>query len=137
MYEKLTDFIPILKDDEFGDWVIDHENDGTIQHPIQMPFVTYGQAVRGLEAAIYDFMDTNHPFKNGDYGKILEENGMEWGVESMSAKDVSSADANCIIAMLIGAVRAERFCDGALLDFLKRGCIQRWLGRLKEMDESQ
>jgi hypothetical protein len=31
--------------------------------------------------------------------------------------DVSKSAAKCVIALLIGAVRAERFCDGALLDF--------------------
>ena len=39
------------------------------------------------------------------------------------------------MALIIGAVRAERFCDGALLDFLDTGCILKWLQRLEEIDE--
>lgn len=42
----------------------------------------------------------------------------------MSAKDVSVLDGKCVMAMLLGAVRAERFCDGALLGFFKKGCIK-------------
>jgi ADP-ribosyl-[dinitrogen reductase] hydrolase len=35
----------------------------------------------------------------------------------------------------MGAIRAVRFCDGALLEFCKDGSIIKWLGRLKEIDE--
>lgn len=39
------------------------------------------------------------------------------------------------MALLLGAVRAERFCDGALLGFFEDGSIRRWLVRLREIDE--
>ena len=48
---------------------------------------------------------------------------------------MTNLDAKAIIALLIGAARAERFCDGALLGFLKSGAITRWLKRLKELEE--
>jgi hypothetical protein len=54
----------------------------------------------------------------------------------MSEADVSGADVTCVLALLVGAVRAERFCDGALLRFFREGCIRRWLERLKEIDDS-
>ncbi len=38
----------------------------------------------------------------------------------MSAKDVSVLDGKCVMAMLLGTVRAERFYDGALLGFSKK-----------------
>jgi len=34
----------------------------------------------------------------------------------------------------LGAIRAERFCDGALLSFLKDGYLTAWLKRLKDID---
>jgi hypothetical protein len=34
----------------------------------------------------------------------------------------------------MGAIRAERFCDGALLGFFKDGYILKWLKRLKDID---
>ena len=33
-FEKLTKYIPLLDQTEIGNWVIDTENDGTIEHPI-------------------------------------------------------------------------------------------------------
>lgn len=52
----------------------------------------------------------------------------------MDAVDIADKDGICVMALLLGAVRAERFCDGALFGFFKRGSIQRWLERLKEID---
>lgn len=135
MYKSLTDFLPMLEDDKIGDWVIDRVNDGTPEHPIQMPVVNYTRIVREVEDAIYDF-EKNHPeYELKCYGNILKANGIEWEWNSMSDKDVSELDGKCVMAMLMGAVRAERFCDGALLGFFKKGCIKKWLERLKEIDE--
>ncbi len=36
----------------------------------------------------------------------------------------------------MGAIRAERFCDGALLSFFKDGYMLKWLKRLKALDSS-
>ena len=53
----------------------------------------------------------------------------------MEAADVLKLEETCLIAHLIGTIRAERFCDGALVDFFNSGCILRWLERLKAIDE--
>lgn len=53
----------------------------------------------------------------------------------MSHADISKLDGQSIMALIMGAVRAERFCDGALLGFFRDGSIQKWLERLKEMNE--
>ena len=39
-----------------------------------------------------------------------------------------------MLALILGAFRAERFCGGALKSFLEKGCIQKWLKRLEEID---
>lgn len=54
----------------------------------------------------------------------------------MRNANVDTLDAKCILALIMGAIRAERFCDGALLSFFKDGYILRWLKRLKEIDDS-
>lgn len=54
----------------------------------------------------------------------------------MEEVDASSLDEKCILALIMGAIRAERFCDGALLSFLRKGCIQQWLQCLKKLDEN-
>ena len=69
------------------------------------------------------------------YSDILEANGIKWRRDSMSAVSVENLDAKCVLALILGAVRAERFCDGALLRFFENGSIARWIERLKELDK--
>ena len=131
-FNNLIKYLPLLEDDNFGAWVIDRENDGTPEHPIQMPFVNYSEMVHHFIGDVYDFSENNKDFKLTRYGEILEKNGLEWGSKSMSEANVSYLDAQCVMALIMGAVRAERFCDGALLGFFKDGSIHKWLKRLSE-----
>ena len=55
----------------------------------------------------------------------------------MTTAVIENLDAKCILAMILGAIRAERFCDGALLGFLEEGSIARWLERLEALDKAQ
>ena len=134
-YDELIQFIPAIKDKDFGKWIIDHENDGSPEHPIQVPFVNYSECVRELEHAIYEFDEKNPDMELHNYGEILEKNGIKWETRSMEAADVSKLDGAAITALLLGAVRAERFCDGAWMGFLESGAVLRWLERLQELSE--
>lgn len=98
------------------------------------PYVSYSDMVHHFIDDIYDFIDHNKDMELNRYGDILNQNGLKWGSKSMSTADVSNLDAQCIMALITGAVRAERFCDGALLGFFKDGSIRKWLERLKELD---
>ena len=51
-----------------------------------------------------------------------------------ATQQLTSLNAQCVLALLMGAVRAERFCDGALLDFFKSGYILKWLERLQNIE---
>ena len=134
MYEKLTDILEDLPQGEYGSWIIDREKDGNPEHPIQMPHVSYSEIVEKFMDAVCTF-DKRHPeYGLNRYSDILERNGIKRESDSMDAVDVADKDGICVMALLLGAVRAERFCDGALLGFFKRGSIQRWLERLKEID---
>lgn len=133
-FAELIKYLPMLENDNIGSWIIDRKNDGTPEHPIQMPFVNYSEMVHRFIDDVYNFSDNNKDFELTRYGEILERNGLEWGSKSMREADVSSLDAQCIMALIMGAVRAERFCDGALLGFFKDGSIRRWLERLHELD---
>lgn len=138
MYESLTRFIPLVEgEDTYGVWFFDHEHAGTMEDPKQMPFVEYGRLAIDVEDAIYAFVDDHEEFGLRHYGDILERNGLKWGTESMEAADVSALDGRAVMALLVGAVRAERFCDGALLRFFQTGCIARWLRRLQELDDAR
>ena len=53
----------------------------------------------------------------------------------MIAADVSCLNGQAIMALILGAIRAEKFCNGALDTFLELGCIKKWLVRLKELND--
>ena len=132
MFESLTKHLPAIENAEgFGNWVVDRESKGTMNDPIKMPYVNYGTTVADVEQAIYDFAE----YELTHYRDILERNGLEWGNQAMSAADVSELNGQAVMALLLGAVRAERFCDGALLGFFEDGSVKRWLFRLREIDD--
>lgn len=130
-YDILFKYIDLFSNDTFGEWFFDKENDGSITHPIQMPYVMYTQAVDDFVSDVHLCWE-----KSGlkDYIHILNSHGIEWGSESMSNADINNLPSEAILALLLGATRAERFCDGALLDFLKSGRIIKWLQELKKKD---
>lgn len=134
MYERLTKYLLEFPGDEKGMWIIDRENDGTPEYPIQMPYVNYSKLVRNFTADVYSFAEAHKEMELNHYSDILEANGIKWRTDSMSKATVENLDAKCVLAMILGAIRAERFCDGALLRFFENGSIARWLEKLKELD---
>lgn len=135
MFESLTKYLPELDRAEgYGDWVVDRESKGTMDDPIQMPYVNYERVVIEVEQAIYAFVDEHPEFELTRYSDILERNGLSWDGRVMSETDVSELDGQAVMALLLGAVRADRFCEGALLGFFEDGSVKRWLLRLKEVD---
>lgn len=135
-YSVLTKYINLLENDIVGEWNCDKENDGSSERPIHVPFVSYSIAVNNLADDIYKFAKESNEIVPSKYAEILQANGIEWGYDSMIKADVSVLDAQCILALLIASLRAERFCDGALLGFIKSGAVIRWLKRLQELDEA-
>ena len=134
MYESLTKYLIEFPSGENGMWIIDRKNDVTPEHPIQMPHVNYSKLTRNFIDDVYSFEEAHAEMDLNHYSDILEANGIKWRMDSMSTVSIDSLDAKCVLAMILGAVRAERFCDGALLRFFKNGSIARWLERLKELD---
>lgn len=51
--------------------------------------------------------------------------------------DVSNMDAQGVMALFMGMVRGERFCDGTIMKMIKSGAVKKWLLRLKEIKEIQ
>ena len=136
MFELLTKHILIFENKDFGNWIFDTKNSGTMEHPIHSPFVNYSEKVDRFVEDVYEFSDMHPEYALNRYGEILEKNGLKWESTSMSDADVSEQNAECILALILGAIRAERFCDGALLSFFKNGSIEKWLKRLLEIDKS-
>ena len=133
-FNILTKYIPMIQTASIGEWIIDNENDGTPEHPIHMPFVGYSEMVHNFMNDVYTFEESNKNMELTRYADILKDNGLEWDTDSMKNTDVSNLNAQCVLALIMGAVRSERFCDGALLDFFKSGCILKWLERLNSIE---
>lgn len=133
-YSALTKYINLLKNDNAGEWICDKENDGSSERPIHVPFVSYSIAVNNLADDIYKFAKESDEIVPSKYAEIIQANGIEWGYDSMMKADASELDAQCILALLIASLRAERFCNGALLEFIEIGAVIRWLKRLQELD---
>lgn len=134
MYESLTKYLDEFTGTEFGTWVVADKSDGTLEHPLQFPFVNYSRVVDQFIHDVYSFVDNHEEMGLHNYIKILEDNGIKWNAQSMETAVVDDLDAKCVVALIYGAIRAERFCDGTILAFLKDGTIVRWLERLKTLD---
>ena len=134
-FGALTKYLPLIELDEIGHWYIDTENDGTLHHPYHFPYVCFSEMVRRFTEDVYAIVDSHSAWELNHYRQILSQNGLSWDSKSMSSAIIDDLDARCICALLVGAVRAERFCDGALMNFFKDGSISRWLKRLEELDE--
>ncbi|MDC7797898.1 DUF6508 domain-containing protein [Bacillus altitudinis] len=133
-FNILTNYIPMLQGDDIGEWVIDQENDGTAEHPIQMPYVNYSETVRRFIEDVYTFAEQHQEPEITRYREILKENGIEWGMNDMEDVDVSNLNSQCVLALIMGVLRAERFCEGVILDFFTNGTIVKWLERLERLE---
>lgn len=124
VYKALTDYLPNFENDSRGTWAVD-PSDGYC--------TAKGSQFIG---DVYSFMDEHPEYELNKYHEILKENGLEWGMDSLKRADVSALNGKCVMALMMGAVRADRFSRGALLDFFESGAIERWLLRLKEIDKN-
>ena len=124
VYKALTDYLPKFENDHRGAWAVDRS------------FGCCTAEGNRFIRTVQSFMDEHPEYELNQYQRILEANGLEWGTKSMKGAEVSILDGNCVMALIIGAIRANRFSTGALLDFFESGAIERWLLRLKEIDEN-
>ena len=137
MFEELTKYVPVFREGGFGKFVSNRTGDGTPERPFSFPYVAYSSSVTDYLHDLYAFCDSHPEFEHTAYRRTLEENGLEWGMDSMSGADAGRLDAKCVIALLIGAVRADRFSEGTLLELLEDGSVLRWLERLKELEPGE
>ncbi|MBQ8935457.1 MAG: hypothetical protein IJ049_03525 [Oscillospiraceae bacterium] len=137
MYEILTDFLPKLQDTPYGEWIVDHKNDGSPEHPKQFPFVAYDRVVIDFHHAVYRFIEQHQELELTRYSEILEQANIEWETQSMRNADVTNLDGQTVMALIVGVICADCFCEGTLLKFFQDGSIARWLYRLRELDQNE
>lgn len=123
-YSSLTRYIPLFDENCRTRW----------QGRSNGFFTAYPAAVDRFAEAVCAFVDENADMALNHYYTILEKHGIKWDQCAMTRADVSRMDAQGVMALIVGAVRAERFCSGALGGFIEGGCLRRWLERLAELD---
>lgn len=138
IYSLLISFIPRLRGGEYGEVHPKQQSgDGSVEKPYQMPYFVYNDAVDEFEKAVYKFEKEHPEFHLNQYMDIMLLNGLKWDEESMTKADVSHMSGQGVLALILGAIRAERFCSGALNSFLEQGCIDKWLMRLQEIEKTK
>ncbi len=121
MYEAITKYIGKLAD--WGEKYIPSESS------CHIPVVSYTQATD-------DFRKDMRAFMPKDYIAELDKIKTKLNIEQFRTDlDISTLTAEEIIALITGVIRRERFCEGILGTFIKEGAIDKWLVRLKELDE--
>ena len=134
-FSILTKYISMIQSDGIGKWVVEKDNNGLLKHSIQMPFVDYSEIVHSFIDDVYFFEESNRNMILNRYEDILRKNDIEWTIESMTKADISNLNAQCVLALIMGAIRAERFCEGVLLDLFNSGYIVNWLERLNSIEK--
>ncbi|NMB38673.1 MAG: hypothetical protein GX994_03755 [Firmicutes bacterium] len=123
--ESLLKYNESFKDADFGDY-IDLWKDETTG-VLHVGGMRYSDLVDSFLRDLYSLINSNRHLHLTDYQQIIEENGAQF-----DDKDLSSLNAQYILALIVRVVRADRFCEGTLLDNLESGYIQMLLERLAE-----
>ena len=123
----------VSADDRVGEG----ENGGAPGLPARFPFIAFRDLVRSFEDEFLRFSESRPELRLADYQAILKSNGLKWDGGVMRRADAGALDAGCVLALIMGAVRADRLCRGALSGFLKDGSMLKWLKRLKDIDRSE
>lgn len=64
-YENITKYLEELEKDNIGTWIIDKKSAGTLDDPIQMPFVNYAKANYGIsQADMYQMYAYNKKYQS-------------------------------------------------------------------------
>lgn len=127
MYESLTKYLDVFKEESYGKWVID-------ENKVHFPYVNYDDEVRNFLGDVMAFVDAHEEMRLKSYYAILEDLGIERSTEAMGEADAESLDGQAVMALIVASMRGERFCEGFLLRMFEEGCIRKWLMRLTAID---
>ena len=130
-FDKIIALIEPLRQDSHGKWHGGIEDKQPEDNTFQMPFVAYTEIAHKLIFEIQDFVDQNPDYELRSYVKVLKERNIEFSQEAFNKVDLDNLDAQGVMAMLVGLMRAERFCEGAFLKNLQNGFIVKCIKRLE------
>lgn len=134
-FSALTKYIKDIEElESCGEWIFENKGTGTPEDPIQLPYLKYDELIYNFIEDFYQFSDSHPEYELTNYQFILRENNIEWNLKSMSEVDPLLLESKCILALMMGVVRGERFSEGSLLWCLKEGPMLSWLKRLSVLD---
>lgn len=136
MFEPLTKFIEPLKEpDKLGTWRSErYDEKGNIVELV-IPYIDYCGTVKELVAAIEKFNEDFPQFHMLKYMATLKAKGVYWDADTMKLLDVRRSEDRTVLCLLMGLVRGEYFCTGIIEEYISEGHVNRWLERLKYLDE--
>ena len=111
------------------------ENEGNSLLPNQGLNISSVYPLHEFEVEFYQFSDAHPEYHLISYGEILEKNGLKWDHEEITNADPSELDAQGVLALMMGAVRAEHQSGETLYEFFLNGSVLKWLKRLKDLDK--
>lgn len=136
IYNSLISFLPSFKGIEYSEKFPQYQNgDGTMERPYIMLHYAYANVICEFENVVYAFEEKYPEFQLNNYQELMLLEGISWGIESMSNANVSQMSGQMVMALILGAIRAERYSSGALNHFFESGCIEKWLQRLAELEK--
>ena len=121
-YKILTDHITVLT------------SDSLTANTTGRSRMRYTPAVEEFINDVYSYCERFDIYNN--YVALLQKNGIQWDFSSMTNANIDNLSPETLCALILGAVRADRFSDGALLRFIGNGSIVRWLKKLEEFDDA-
>lgn len=134
-FKELTKFIDKLKDGNYGEWAKQPEDaDGSKEHPFLLGFVIYTKDVYKLVDEIIKIDDKHPEYKFSEYNEEIEKLLKAANVKNVDSLDINKLDIKSCCVILYALLRADRFAEGLLLNYLKSGFVKKVLERVKELD---
>lgn len=130
-FQELTKYIKEFEKEDFGRWC---EQKGKTDQTLELPYVDYSVTVDNFIHSVANFSKENPDLDLANYRDILEQQSI--GVDQeFGQKQIGKLDDQTILALIVNAIRTDKFDEGFLLRTLKRGQITVWLKELQRRDK--
>lgn len=134
-YESITSFIERFEGDYIGER---HGGRMTNEGCHLMPYVAYSSTVDEFRDAVRAFMDEHQEMELYQYLSIMRGKCNDFLLEELDQLwrfKIGVLDERTVMALIVGIIRGERFCDGMMLCSFEDGTVRKCLERLKEIDD--
>ena len=129
MYEQVTAYIGKLKP---AHWNYPDQKDAE-PNSFLPGWCEYDEITSEFMHKMYEFV----PNGGQNYDEVIYKATGRDGHDDLTKVDVSRLDGDTILFMIFSRVRGERFSDGLFGSYVADGTMDKWLGRLKELDEKK